>query len=482
MDQVGFLQGSLFALLLTGVGLLLVLCTRNHREDLRFQLRVFLVAFAVRYAFASLIYVGGLVEILKDEDAAVWEWGAAFAQQWSNEQLMIVQLPGAFIAGVSGTYQHLGYPYFLAIVFFVTNAPYRMVAAAVNCFCGALTVVFTFRIAKLLFTPWVARTATWLTCLLPSMITWSAMTIKEPVIILLETLALYGCLSLHVGRVSLRHLGLCFAAGVLLLPFRFYASYIVLLAVAIGLTVPDSIAPTRILRNVLLGVLIVVATLAAGMGDLGERGNHFTSLDQFQSFRKNVSVSGVGTGSGVETEDIRTSRGFVAGLVIGGLHLMLAPFPWQVGGGSTRLLLTIPEQVLWWWIFFRGFLPGLPVALRHQLKHMIIFLTFITCFAFLYSLTFGNVGLVFRQRAQLLPWLLIISMVGFEERMLRRRKLLLISPGSPSSPAFSNMPACQAVSEPQAQGGWGLTTPTPVLPDKVTCIVPVLTDSGEHQG
>jgi hypothetical protein len=33
---------------------------------------------------------------------------------------------------------------------------------------------------------------------------------------------------------------------------------------------------------------------------------------------------------------------------------------------------------------------------------------------------FGNVGLIFRQRAQLLPWLLIIAVVGLEQRTLQK--------------------------------------------------------------
>ena len=36
------------------------------------------------------------------------------------------------------------------------------------------------------------------------------------------------------------------------------------------------------------------------------------------------------------------------------------------------------------------------------------------------SMMFGNVGLIFRQRAQLLPWLLIIAVVGLEQRALQK--------------------------------------------------------------
>ena len=34
---------------------------------------------------------------------------------------------------------------------------------------------------------------------------------------------------------------------------------------------------------------------------------------------------------------------------------------------------------------------------------------------------FANVGLIVRQRAQLLPWLLIFAMVGLEQRSQRRQ-------------------------------------------------------------
>lgn len=47
-------------------------------------------------------------------------------------------------------------------------------------------------------------------------------------------------------------------------------------------------------------------------------------------------------------------------------------------------------------------------------------LFFILGLGVLYSMMFGNVGLIFRQRAQLLPWLLIIAVVGLEQRALQK--------------------------------------------------------------
>ena len=48
-------------------------------------------------------------------------------------------------------------------------------------------------------------------------------------------------------------------------------------------------------------------------------------------------------------------------------------------------------------------------------------LIFTTGLGLLYSLLFANVGLIVRQRAQLLPWLLIFAMVGLEQHFQRRR-------------------------------------------------------------
>jgi hypothetical protein len=57
-------------------------------------------------------------------------------------------------------------------------------------------------------------------------------------------------------------------------------------------------------------------------------------------------------------------------------------------------------------------------------------------FGFLYSVMFGNVGLAFRQRAQLLPWLLVFAAVGLEQRALRRRTQAIRAPRL-ASPALS---------------------------------------------
>jgi hypothetical protein len=141
-----------------------------------------------------------------------------------------------------------------------------------------------------------------------------------------------------------------------------------------------------------------------------------------QNFRRDV-AKGAGGGSGVETGyDIRTPSGLILGTAVGAAHLALAPFPWQLGRASLRMLLTLPELLIWWYLFFAGLLPGLWVAVRQRFSEVQPLLFFIAGLGLLYSMMFGNVGLIFRQRAQLLPWLLIFAVVGLEHRL--RQKLV----------------------------------------------------------
>jgi hypothetical protein len=170
----------------------------------------------------------------------------------------------------------------------------------------------------------------------------------------------------------------------------------------------------------LLGPILFGSGLFAAHEAAAER----FDIETVQKFRENVSRGGKiqGAGSGVTTADIRTSEGFISGVGLGAIHLLLAPFPWQLT--STRALFTLPEVVYWWYLFFWGVIPGLMYTLRHRLRDITVLLLFILGFGLLYSMMFGNVGLVVRQRAQLLPWLLIFAGVGLERRKLRRAAII----------------------------------------------------------
>jgi hypothetical protein len=75
--------------------------------------------------------------------------------------------------------------------------------------------------------------------------------------------------------------------------------------------------------------------------------------------------------------------------------------------------------VYWWWLVFRGVIPGLRLALRRRFNDVLPLLVMLIGFGLLYSVTFVNVGMIYRQRAQLMSWLLTFAAVGLEQRHLR---------------------------------------------------------------
>jgi 4-amino-4-deoxy-L-arabinose transferase-like glycosyltransferase len=420
MNDTGVTFGILLCILLAVGGVLIINASRNNRSTLIFQVKLFLIAIAVRFALSIVLYGFGFSKVLGDEDSSGWLIGSFFYGKWVTANVGLLTLPSTLLGAFDGN--HLGYSYMVGALFFITGIAARLPAAVLNCFFGALTVIVAYRAAATLFSYEVAKRVAWMTCLFPSMIIWSAQTVKEPVVIFIEMIALYGCLRLKRHGFSLRDILLCGIALVAVIPFRFYAAYIIAAAVALSLILPQFGKRKFTLTSAMvLAAVVVPIVLMSGVLVQHEKQFENFDLKYVEKFKKDVSVGSTGAGSGVSTNyDLETPGGFSMAVLIGGAHLLLAPFPWQLGGGSLRMILTLPELLVWWWLFFIGVVPGFWHTVRHRFGDVMPVLIFLFGLGLLYSMMFGNVGLVFRQRAQLLPWLFIFAAVGLELRLIKR--------------------------------------------------------------
>jgi hypothetical protein len=102
--------------------------------------------------------------------------------------------------------------------------------------------------------------------------------------------------------------------------------------------------------------------------------------------------------------------------------LLFGPFPWQMV--SLRPLLSLPEMLVWW-AMIPSLLRGVRFALRKELVNVAPILTFGATLITLYSLTLGNVGAAFRQRAQVFVFLFIFAALGHYVGVCRRRGISL---------------------------------------------------------
>jgi hypothetical protein len=424
-DNNDLFLGGVFLLLFAGLGSFLLTLTRKHSQTRREQINLFLCALGVRFAASVVVYELGLVNVLGDEDSSGWVSGLALSDGWDRQRLDLLSLPE--IWGEAYEKQNRGFQYLAGLFFFITGTSARMPLAAMNCFFGSLTVILIYRTAISLFSRWTAVRVGWIACFFPSLIIWSAQTLKEPVVIFLEALALYACMNLKLSGFSVKYVLLCAAAIVLLPPFRFYAAYLAGAVAVMALAIPhigarigkgNSSFKTALAA---LALAVLVAPLAISSGFLARNEaslERFSQLKEIATFKNNVAT---GYGSGVESDyDLNSATGLAMAIGVGWAHLLLAPFPWQLRGGSLRMLLTTPELVVWWWLVFMGLIPGLWHVCKTRLADAQPMLFFIVGLGLLYSMMFGNVGLIFRQRAQLLPWLLIIAIAGLEQRAIRK--------------------------------------------------------------
>jgi hypothetical protein len=427
LNKTGFLQ-SLVVLAIVGLafGKVIALTARDEQAK-QFEMLLFVTAVAVRFLASLLVYEFGMMEIIKDEDAYGWMGGVVLQGDWVRRDVGIFGVLYECSTPFFHPLGNYGYEYLIGLVFYLTNLPARLPAAVLSNVCGAATAVVVYRVGALLFSEWVARRAAWWTCLMPSLIIWAAQTIKEPIVILLEAVCLYACLQLRRSGFSVARVALCGAVVILLVAFRFYAAYIMVGVVVgsllIGGTgrIGDSAASAFI-------IAAIVATILLGSGMMA---NHMPALGQFDLRRVQEArdYTARTAGSGVIIDyDLQTPRGFAMSLLLGAANLLLAPFPWQLGGASLRLLLTLPEVVVWWWIVLRGLVPGMTWCLRQRARDAVPLLLFLLAMGTLYSIIFSNIGLGYRYRATLMPWLLIFAMVGVEQRWVRRSIARQVAP------------------------------------------------------
>ena len=249
------------------------------------------------------------------------------------------------------------------------------------------------------------------------MLIWSSQTVKEPIVIMFEVMGIYACLAMRSGGFSVRHLLLFSASVMLLATLGFYAAYITGAVAVLSLIIPrrGGGRSSVVVGAVSFAVVTLLLWQTGAMTRHGETFERYTSLENVDQYRAVVGkTANTGFDSGFDTQ---SAGGFLAVASTGWIFLLLAPFPWQFSGASSRMLLTLPEQLLWWPLFFAQVVPGAREAVKRRLADVLPMILFILTLGLVYSLRSGNVGLIHRQRAQLLPYLLILA----EFRPGRRR-------------------------------------------------------------
>jgi hypothetical protein len=175
-------------------------------------------------------------------------------------------------------------------------------------------------------------------------------------------------------------------------------------------------------------VILLVGATQAGLLHVNLSGMVADQISDAETFRTSMATGpGQRDSSIVFKYDLHTPKGFASMLGVGSTYLMLAPFIWQVR--NFRQALALPDVFAWYVVLFGFVLPGIWVMARKRPSVALSISFYFVPLVLAYSISFANVGLAFRQRAQFLPFLFIYAAAGYdwrrEKKALKQREAAL---------------------------------------------------------
>jgi hypothetical protein len=389
---------------------------QNPLPDRSVYVRLFLGAFGLRILFTFVCFQTGFINRLGGADDLVWMamWDRARFWETSGPDPIFSIFDPATIKS-NPAYHWIG-SYF----YFILQARSQMALAFINCFLNALTVVLIYRIASEFFDKKAALFAGTVAAIMPGFLVWSALTIKETWLIFLELAAFYFVCKACRER-SLAHVVFYSVLLILLLAltmsFRHYVAYTMVFGIVISVLAWRSRAPLRSAAiGMVLSVLLLQVSNAIGVTSFDLASFTASRNDEITAFREAISdASQEGTNSAVILDyDTTTPEGAVAMLTVGSFYVLMSPFPWQVS--SLRQLMTLPDVLLWWYLVLWFMIPGLKHAWRTRPQFLVSVMAFALPLLMFYGMMFANIGLAYRQRAQMMPFFLLIAAAGYEKR------------------------------------------------------------------
>jgi 4-amino-4-deoxy-L-arabinose transferase-like glycosyltransferase len=365
--------------------------------------RLLLYGFLVRAALALLLELTGYSRLLAPDEETYASSGLGLALYWAGDLLLE---PWRF-----RTQQPLGYFYINAVFFYVfgqSELPLKLT----NALLGALTGRYIYFIARELFGAAVARRSALYAAFFPSLMLWSAVNIRDVWVILLILFVSWKSLQVVKGR-SVTALVAVVGAVYALTFLRDYLFFVVALPPLVAFLIGGR---GNLGRNFLVSLLAGLGLVVLfHQGAVSERAVSHLSLEAMSRVRQDMATGGSAFHDNV---DISTPAKALAFLPLGIAYFLFSPFPWQLT--STLKLFSLPEMLLIY-ALAPAMLRGLRHAVRTRFREALQVLLLTALLTVSYALGEGNVGTLYRHRAQAMPFYLMFAAVGLELRRVAAR-------------------------------------------------------------
>lgn len=388
---------------------------RQYTAEKEFITSVFIIGLAARMAFGLMVQLFELRDFFGADAVTYDESGWALSQYWLGRG----DLTGHMYLQSIGT--AWGMTYFTAGIYTLVGRNI-FAAQSICAVVGAAIAPMVFYCSRRIFGNMrSARFAAVAVAIFPSFIIWTGQLLKDGLIIFMLVVSITMVLSLQ-EKFNYGALIAVVASLFGILSLRFYIFFMVAVAVGGSFLVGVSTTNRSILRRtVVLAALGVALTYFGMLRSAQTQYEIYGSLDRIQSSRLDLARS---ADSGYNAEsDVSTTEGALSAMPLGFAYLMFAPFPWQAA--NLRQTITIPD-VLVWWVMMPFLVIGIIYTVKNRLRNAFPVLIFSLLLTLAYSITQGNVGTAYRQRAQIQVFLFVLVGVGWTVYRERRENERII--------------------------------------------------------
>ncbi len=372
--------------------IILVTFVHDHKER-QYLISIFLVALGLRILVSTLVHALLPPGYFAPDEVGTLLNGKMIAESWSGN---------AIPQGLHGGIYDIA-----ASVFYIFGYKPNILFLLAN-FLGAMTVLNAYFITRRLFNKQSARYSAIVVAILPSLVLWSSMPLKDVYSEFFITSIIH--LTLRV-KERLRISNVMLILGLIAL-VGFIRGYLVII-VLMGVT--SAFIPFR--KETFIRNAIVIAIFALSFALF------------FSSYAAKTSPKYGEKGEGVLQTLQQTRQGFYSGgsKMLGHINIanpvnalmyapllltvfFLAPFPWDITGSTLHNLATAESLV--WYFFFYYAIKGIFRALKEGKYDIMPVLVMIGVLSVAYALAITNLGAAYRFRGQVSVLLLVFSGYG----------------------------------------------------------------------
>ena len=390
----------------------------NNPKERGYLISIFLVALFLRILVSLLVHALLPPGYFAPDEVGTLLVGKLIAESWNGSSI-----PPSISIISSGIY------YFAASIFYIFGYKPNILFLLAN-FLGAMTALNAYFITRRLFNEQSARYSAMVVTILPSLVLWSSMPLKDVYSQFFITFIIHLTLRIK-ERFRISNLMLIFSLIALIGFVRGYLVIIVLMAVA-ATFIP--IRKETFIRNALVIAVFAISFSLFFSSYAAKTEPKYMAKSESLLQTMQQTRSGFYSGGSKMLGHINISNP-VNALIYSPLLLavfFLAPFPWDVSGSILHNLATA-ESLVWYYFFYYA-IKAIIRSFKESNFDILPVLVMVGVLSVAYALSITNLGAAYRFRAQVSVLLLVFSGYG----LFLRKQEHLIKYALPVEPNISS--------------------------------------------